>query len=111
MSPLSPKTAISRRFEASLLTEFIKCPYVTTQLTNNSLVDLNPQINNSGQVVWVGDDGTDKEIFYYDGNTVIQITDNTNWDNYPQINANGHVVWRGKGVTLPPKVEPLFVIE
>ena len=35
----------------------------TTQLTNNSYNDNNPEINNAGSVVWVRDDGFDSEIF------------------------------------------------
>ncbi len=69
--------------------------YTITQLTDNSYYDANPQINDSGQVVWRGGDGTDSEIFLYDGTTIIQLTDNSYADGFPQINDSGQVVWRG----------------
>jgi hypothetical protein len=47
--------------------------WVTTQLTNNSAHDYSPQINDSGQVVWQGFDGTGYEIYYYDGTIVTQL--------------------------------------
>ncbi len=56
----------------------------------------NPQINSSGQVVWSGrDNGTDSEIFLYDGSTVTQITDNSTNDITPQIDASGVITWFG----------------
>lgn len=57
----------------------------------------NPQINNSGQVVWQGlsDTSSQFEIFFYDGLDVIQITDNTFPDHSPQINDKGLIVWQG----------------
>ena len=39
--------------------------WTTTQLTNNSLWEYDPQINDSGQAVWRGDDGYGYEIFYF----------------------------------------------
>ena len=66
-----------------------------TQITDNSNDDKYPQINDNGQVVWMGYDGTDYQIFLYDGASTTQITDNSNDDKYPQINDNGQVVWMG----------------
>jgi hypothetical protein len=68
-----------------------------TQLTNNSEADWNPQINNNGHVVWRGKDGSDYEIFLYDGSTVTQLTDNDYADGNPQINDSGYVVWIQQG--------------
>lgn len=59
-----------------------------------------PQINNAGQVVWSEWDGTDHEIFFYDGTTVIQLTDNDRIDRFAQINDSGTVAWYGLGVWL-----------
>lgn len=36
--------------------------YTTTQITNNSYADAYPQINNNGEVVWMGLNGSDDEI-------------------------------------------------
>ena len=63
-----------------------------TQLTDNDYSARFPQINNSGQVVWQGDDGVDYEIFFYDGTTITQLTDNDYSDRFPQINNSGEVV-------------------
>lgn len=59
-----------------------------------------PQSNNAGQVVWSEWDGTDHEIFFYDGTTVIQLTDNDRIDRFAQINDSGAVAWYGLGVWL-----------
>ncbi len=48
--------------------------------------------------MWWGDDGTDGEIFLYNGSTT-QLTDNDTRDEGPQINANGDVMWYGYGGT------------
>jgi parallel beta-helix repeat protein len=64
-------------------------------VTENTIFNYNPQINNNGKVVWYGWDGTDEEIFFWDGVTTTQITNNTNNDRNPQINDNGEVVWHG----------------
>jgi len=47
-------------------------------------------------VVWHGDDGTDYEIFLYDG-TITPITVNDYDDRIPKINNNGEVVWQSYG--------------
>jgi hypothetical protein len=79
------------------VTSIAGAQWVTTQLTDNSYSDNYPQISDNGHVVWEGeggsDGGYDKEIFYYDGNTVTQLTDNDVDDVGPRINANGHIVW------------------
>ena len=56
---------------------------------------MRPHINNAGHVVWYGWDGSDWEIFYYNGTTITQLTDNSYDDLYPHINNAGHVVWYG----------------
>jgi len=63
------------------------------KLTDNSQHDRDPQIHN-GQVTWYGYDGSDYEIFLYNGSSVIQLTDDEYDDNYPQIH-NGQVTWQG----------------
>ena len=66
--------------------------WVLTDLTDNLYTDYagKPQINSSGHVVWFGYDGTDYEIFYYNGSTVTQLTNNSEGDWYPHINNNNH---------------------
>jgi serralysin len=56
--------------------------------------DFEPQINDNGQVVWRGHDGSDTEIFLYDGSSTIQLTDDEYGDSFPKINNNGYVVWQ-----------------
>jgi len=63
------------------------------QLTDNVGNDERPQIHD-GQVVWWGSDGSDYEVFLYNGSSVIQLTDNSYDDWYPQIHG-GQVVWWG----------------
>ena len=46
-------------------------------------------------MVCEGWDGSDYEIYLYDGTTATQLTDNSYDDYFPQINANGYVVWEG----------------
>ena len=69
---------------------------IAKALTDNINDDENPQIHN-GQVVWVGLDGPDDEIFLYDGLSTIQLTNNSKVDDDPQIH-NGQVTWRGRGI-------------
>ncbi len=67
----------------------------TTQLTDNSYANMDPQINDYGHVVWVGDPsyGSESEIYLYDGTNTIQLTDDDYDDHSPMINNNGDVVW------------------
>ncbi|REJ88091.1 MAG: PEP-CTERM sorting domain-containing protein [Planctomycetota bacterium] len=64
-----------------------------TQLTDDALNDVAPQLSGSN-LVWYGDDGTDSEIFYYDGSVISQITSNSTVDAHPQISGN-NIVWHG----------------
>jgi hypothetical protein len=59
-----------------------------------------PQINNAGQVVWGEGVADNREIFFYDGTTVIQLSDNDHFDDDARINDSGAVAWRGNGVWL-----------
>jgi hypothetical protein len=54
-----------------------------------------PEINDKGEVVCRGSDGSDNEIFLYDGSALTQITNNAHDDWSPQINNNGYVAWFG----------------
>ena len=67
--------------------------YVIKKISQNPHDDTNPQINNIGYIVWEGYDGTDWEIFLYDGSTTTQLTNNSYDDTHPQINDNGYVVF------------------
>ena len=69
--------------------------HTVAQLTNNANPDGRPQINNNGHVVWYGHDGSDYEIFLYDGASTTQLTNNAHSDWNPQINNTGYVVWYG----------------
>jgi Tol biopolymer transport system component len=71
--------------------------YSVVRLTNNSYQDYIPDMNDNGDVVWKGNDGSDLEIFLYDGSTTTQLTNNSYHDQGPRINDNGYVVWYGEG--------------
>ena len=62
-------------------------------LTNNNTSDRNPQISGKN-VVWIGNDGNDDEIYFYnhDLGTVTQLTDNDTYDSNPDIDGT-NVVW------------------
>ncbi len=60
--------------------------------------ELDPQINDNDNVVWSGYDGTDYEIFFWDGQLpaadhVTKITDNGQNDAGARINNDGELVW------------------
>jgi len=78
-------------FLTLLLIPAISTAQITCPITNNSYDDYGPQINNNGYVVWYGWDGTDYEIFLYNGTTTTQLTNNSYGDYFPQINDNGSV--------------------
>jgi len=69
------------------------------QLTQNTRTENYPTINGNN-VVWSGvggsDNGSDKEIFYWNGNTIRQLTQNTRTEDYATISGS-NVVWQGTG--------------
>jgi hypothetical protein len=65
-----------------------------TNITNTPTdEDKDPQINDFDEVVWAGHDGSDYEIFFWDGVSTIQVTNNSVDDSLPRINNAGEVVW------------------
>ena len=62
-------------------------------LTDNNVSDSSPQISGKN-IAWLGNDGNDSEIFFYnhDDGSVIQLTDNDTYDSNPRIDGNS-VVW------------------
>jgi hypothetical protein len=68
---------------------------LTTQLTDNSLPDVAPQINASGELVWMLYDGQDWEVCYDIGAGPVQLTDNSGHDLVPQITLERHIYWQG----------------
>jgi len=69
--------------------------YTITQLTDNAYDERALQTNDNGEAVWEGWDGSDHEIFLYDGTGTTQITNNPYYDGSPQTNDNGEVFWEG----------------
>jgi len=70
--------------------------YVINQLTTTGTVnEYNPLISGNNNVVWGVSDGTDNEIYFYNGTTKVttQITNNSVDDIDYQIDGN-RVVWR-----------------
>lgn len=64
-----------------------------TLISANAGDDTDPRINNSGEVAWMGYDGSDWEIFLYSQGVTRQITSNSIDDRYPKINNAGEIVW------------------
>jgi hypothetical protein len=57
--------------------------------------DFDPRINSSGEVVWYGENGSNYEIFFYDGDSPINISNSPDVDWHPEINNSGYIVWEG----------------
>jgi len=72
--------------------------YTITRITDNEYRDYKPQINDNNDVVWMGYDGNDYEIYMYEWliDWVWQITDNSYDDYNPMINNNGDIAWQGR---------------
>jgi hypothetical protein len=66
-----------------LSTSISQAGYTISQLTIDSYHDMNPQVSTHGDIVWHGSDGTDNEIFLYDGASTTQLTNNSFNDVYP----------------------------
>lgn len=79
----------------SLFNLFLYNGTTVTQLNRDGFGADEPDINDSGDVVWQEYDGNDYEIFLYNGSATIQLTDNDYRDVLPKINNYGHVVWQG----------------
>ena len=71
------------------------------QITDSTIYDgwYPSQINNNGHIVWERFiNGSNYEIFYYDGQRVTQLTNDGYVDNgrrFPRINNNNYIVWSG----------------
>lgn len=67
----------------------------TTALSTGNVFFDSHRINNVGDVVWMGSDGSDQEIFLYQAATksVVQLTNNTLDDTAPEISDSGDVSW------------------
>ncbi len=72
--------------------------------------DLLPQVTSAGQVVWLGRDGADYDIFFWDGNQVWQLTKNDYEDGYAQI-SGAWVTWHGRGADGTAEVYRAYVPE
>ncbi|MEA3489097.1 MAG: hypothetical protein U9R44_01985 [Candidatus Omnitrophota bacterium] len=67
--------------------------WITRQVTDNTTNDQHPSLYNN-EIAWQGWDGTDYEIYYWDGTTTTQITSNTIPDRFPSL-YNGEIAWHG----------------
>jgi hypothetical protein len=67
------------------------------QVTDNTYNDLSPQISDDGNAVWVGHDGHDWEIYFYEIpiGIITRLTENDHNESSPQINLKGDGVWIG----------------
>ena len=69
--------------------------YEILELSDSPYMDYAPKINDAGQVVWQGGDGSDFEVFFFDGTRIRQLESDTYPDEAPNLNNKGHVVWQG----------------
>jgi len=69
----------------------------TTQLTDNSYSEWNPNIVSGSKVAWYGYDGSDNEIYLYDIGTgqTLMITNNS-YDDRDAYVSGSYVVWLGR---------------
>lgn len=65
---------------------------IAAQLTSNAIDDVSPQVDSSGKAVWLASDGSDNEVFLWNGSAVVQLTNNSLNEQSPQI-ANGVTTW------------------
>lgn len=75
--------------------------FTVEQLTDNDLIDSDPQISGDNVVWWrsLGATSSTREIMFYDGSTVQQVTDNDFFDMDPQISGNNVTWWGQTGST------------
>jgi hypothetical protein len=64
---------------------------IANQSLNNKQGLFTPSLYN-GKIAWAGWDGTDNEIYYWDGATTRQITNNSVADSEPKL-FNGTIAW------------------
>ncbi len=66
-------------------------------LSNNAYDDSKPQINDNGHIVWIGcPDGSNWDVFLYDGTGKQNISSGDDVSNYVylRLNNHGHAVWQ-----------------
>ena len=74
-----------------------------TTISANSTENAFPEINDNGQVVFEGYDGSTAQIYLYSGGKTVNISglsctncsDAPSSNRYPHINSSGQVVWQG----------------
>ncbi len=71
--------------------------FTVEQLTDNNVIDANPQISDSNIVWWSGANGASsgREIMFFDGTDTIRVTDNDFIDMDPQVSGE-NVTWWGQ---------------
>jgi hypothetical protein len=67
----------------------------TTVITDNDIDDWYQEINNSGQLAWMGGECPLCEIYFFDGEDIHRLTTNSHDDRNPRINDLGQVTWWG----------------
>ncbi len=73
-------------------------PYIIAKLTDNDSADNVPQINDNGDMVWIGKDitGYVRMLFFYDNSSgTATAIDSDPWLFNARLNARGDVTWRG----------------
>ena len=78
---------------------------IPVNISNNANADdIDPQINNNGDVVWESRDGTNYDIWFYEessGTSTLLADGNDGYNINPQINDFGDIVWEGFRGTHP----------
>ena len=76
-----------------LTLETMILPFGTIQITDNDTDDLQPR-HLRLELVWQGYDGSEPEIYLWDGATTTQLTNNSTYDQGPDVSGST-VVWYG----------------
>ncbi len=71
--------------------------FTVTQLTNNGLGNMNPQVSGNN-AAWRGGN----EIYFYDGSTTTQITNDGSWKSGLQMSGN-NIVWKASSDPMSSK--------
>ena len=74
------------------VTTMASAQWVTTQLTNDSFVNVSSRINDNGHMIWRVWTGTYGNIVYNDRSSISQLSSGVNAQN-AEMNNSGQVVW------------------
>jgi hypothetical protein len=68
---------------------------IVRPLTDNSSDEEEPDIDDSGQIVWTGREGGERHVYLWDGSSVRRLSEPSRPGSRPRISVSGHVMWQG----------------